>query len=194
MRPAVGAARRSWRATALRVVWWVRTCLGEPARVGTELALRASLVSRPASQIPVYFMNHRRADELWRMVAEALAMIKALDPRRFQRLRRDVPRILVLPGRRSFLSPATNSCFLHERLVRDGGNVSVASILVHEAVHARLRKMGLWYLPDLRVRMEELCVKEEIAFAKLLPDALCPKEGFLSYLEGRLRAYPPTVA
>lgn len=42
--------------------------------------------------------------------------------------------------------------------------------IVHEATHARIHRSGIAYDPELRSRIETMCVKEEIAFAGRLPD------------------------
>lgn len=45
---------------------------------------------------------------------------------------------------------------------------AVAMTIVHEAAHARVAALGIPYL-RYRRRIEELCVSEEIAFARKLP-------------------------
>jgi hypothetical protein len=46
----------------------------------------------------------------------------------------------------------------------------VASIIVHEATHARLALAGFGYEPATRERIEGVCFRSEIAFASRLPD------------------------
>lgn len=47
----------------------------------------------------------------------------------------------------------------------------IASTLVHEGTHARLDRLGFEYAPELRERIEKLCFRRELAFARRLPDA-----------------------
>jgi len=42
--------------------------------------------------------------------------------------------------------------------------------IVHEATHVRLCKLKIKYTEDIRDRVERICIKSEIAFAKRLPD------------------------
>jgi hypothetical protein len=44
----------------------------------------------------------------------------------------------------------------------------IAQMIVHEATHARLCKLKIKYTEDIRDRVERICVKSEIAFAKRL--------------------------
>lgn len=46
----------------------------------------------------------------------------------------------------------------------------IAQTIVHEATHARLCKLRIKYKEDVRDRVERICVKSEIAFAKRLPN------------------------
>lgn len=49
-------------------------------------------------------------------------------------------------------------------------NEDIALILVHEATHARLSKFGFGYDEALRARIEAICHRRELAFAKRLGD------------------------
>jgi hypothetical protein len=46
----------------------------------------------------------------------------------------------------------------------------MALTIVHEATHARLCNLKIKYTEDIRDRVEQICIKSEIAFAKRLPD------------------------
>jgi len=123
----------------------------------------------------------------------ALALIAELDPRRFRRLCQDLRRVLVMRLDRNELSMYTGTCYLSIAAVVDHDAPLIACDLVHEATHARLRHAGLRYWPDLQRRQEELCVREEIAFARLLaPAGFANTEALLSYLQEVLQTYPRT--
>jgi hypothetical protein len=47
----------------------------------------------------------------------------------------------------------------------------VASVLVHEAMHARLRCRGFGYEEYQRARIERICCKAQRAFARRLPNS-----------------------
>ena len=46
----------------------------------------------------------------------------------------------------------------------------LAAVIVHEATHARLWRRGIRYEEAQRPRIEEICVRREIAFAAKLPN------------------------
>ena len=46
----------------------------------------------------------------------------------------------------------------------------IAAVIVHEATHARLWRCGFGYDEDERHRIEAICVRRELAFARRLPD------------------------
>jgi hypothetical protein len=58
----------------------------------------------------------------------------------------------------------------------------MALTIVHEATHARLFKFRIGYTEDIRERVERICIKSEIAFAKRLPDG----QKFVEMAESRL--------
>jgi hypothetical protein len=55
--------------------------------------------------------------------------------------------------------------------------------IVHEATHARLDKLGINYTEDIRERVERVCIKSEISFAKRLPGG----QKFVDIAESRLQ-------
>jgi hypothetical protein len=55
------------------------------------------------------------------------------------------------------------------RTLRAASVLELATLIAHEAVHARLMHAGIPYSEPLKARIETLCVKEEIALATKLP-------------------------
>ena len=184
---------RAGRSTT--VLWRLGACvIGAPVYLVLEHLLVATSVRRTACGLSIHFMGVRNADNELATMEVALGLIRRLDPRRFEHLQRDVKRVFVVPSQRAFMSPVSGSCFVVEHTVKTKGPVVVASQLVHEAIHARLRKRGIGYPPELRMRTEELCCRQEIAFAELIPRRECPdKDIWLDVLHRRLREYPGTV-
>ena len=41
----------------------------------------------------------------------------------------------------------------------------IASVIVHEATHARMERCGIGYAEDQRARIETVCFRRELAFA-----------------------------
>jgi tetratricopeptide (TPR) repeat protein len=108
-------------------------------------------------------------------VEDALRLIKEHDPRRFDRLIRDLERvwILPLPGLAiGYFNHSIHACQLDTRfiLAETSSLELIASTIVHEATHARLIRSGIDYEERLRARVEAVCVRRELAFAAKLPN------------------------
>jgi hypothetical protein len=105
-------------------------------------------------------------------VEEALMLIKQHDAVRYRRVHRDIDGIWVhpLPTSRGQFISALNRCDLDRRFVAISSPTSIAATIVHEAAHAHpcLRKIG--YPEALRYRIEQICMRQELAFARRLPD------------------------
>jgi hypothetical protein len=63
-------------------------------------------------------------------------------------------------------------CYLDQGLVTNPQTTAVelASVLVHEAQHARLGRLGVSYTGAHRLRIEKLCVETELDFARRTPE------------------------
>jgi hypothetical protein len=115
------------------------------------------------------------ADAIYSRLEPALQLIKVYDRRRYDRIARDLERVWVrlLPashGRCTYNS--LWACELDERFVLADSTLpeDIAGLIVHEATHARLHRCGIGYEEGLRQRVEEVCVRRELAFANQLPD------------------------
>lgn len=113
---------------------------------------------------------------LFDKIAAALDIIGEHDPRRFERLRRDLRRIVIADGlgnRAAYLFHS-GTCFIQLSHVIDRSSAMIAVSIVHEAVHRRLENAGIRYWPDIQKRIERRCVREEISFVDRLPRASYP--------------------
>jgi hypothetical protein len=107
-------------------------------------------------------------------VHDALKLIATHDPRRFARLTRDVRCIWVGPtANRAEWFVELEMCVLRFEYVMSPATSAarLALTLAHEAAHARLDRGGFGYEEDCRLRLERICVNEEIALAEKLPNA-----------------------
>jgi hypothetical protein len=148
----------------------------------TERADRPRLVVR----IMLRFSKSRYLDGLWigtwemeaepilRRIEEALLLIKRYDRIRYDRLLRDLQRvwILLLPSSVASFEYRIYSCQIDTRycLAETTTPELLAATIVHEATHARLWRCGIRYEEAQRPRIEEICVRREIAFAAKLPN------------------------
>jgi hypothetical protein len=105
----------------------------------------------------------------------AVSLIVRHDPRRGERLCRLVHAVLVTGLERYRLGSWWQSLrivALRRSFVLgpDEGPERIAAALVHESTHAWLEHLGFAYLRDRRARLEAICCRSEIAFARKLPD------------------------
>jgi hypothetical protein len=131
------------------------------------------------------------AEPILRRVEDALGLIKACDKCRYDRIIHDLERVWVrlLPGDLARFSPALRACVLDPRFVLAEMTPPeiLAAAIVHEATHARLWHCGIGYEEDLRPRVEAICVRRELAFARKLPNGRSVRE----WAEGAMR-HPST--
>jgi hypothetical protein len=100
----------------------------------------------------------------------ALDLIAACDPRRFARIRRDMPGIQLIPDGGGLYSPIANSCMVDWQAVMWHPVPVLAQTIVHEATHARLHRARVGHPVAWKERIERRCVREEVAFARRVPD------------------------
>ena len=103
----------------------------------------------------------------------ALELIAERDPRRFLRLRADLRGILVHPFSkkpRGRFNRSFGFCELSRSLALSEDHITIACSIVHEAAHARLC-MFQSNDPEQRVRLERVCLRQELGFLEKLPDA-----------------------
>jgi len=160
-------------------------------RLGTiayDLASRAILRVGPSAQIAgvrVSFFMWRGAarDHAFKTIAQALDLIAAYAPRRFEAVRREFAAVLVYDcgpvlqlgqfNSRLRLC-AVNAGYFDAQRAGIADAVIAAGTLIHEAVHGRLARYG--YTEDrlrddrsLLHRVERLCVEAELDVISLLP-------------------------
>ena len=107
-------------------------------------------------------------------ISAAMDLIRNRQPYRYSRIRRDVGRIWVW-GTIGFAGQWIDElrlCQLNEQYVLSlhTSTEDLAATIIHEATHARLRRCGIGYDEPIRGRVERLCAKAEIQFAKCLPN------------------------
>ena len=149
----------------------------------------------------MWMSDKRRFDGLWigiiadkkenyllESVEDALKLIKQHDPLRYARILRDIEQIWIsirLSGGGEF-NPISGICYLDKRYVAKSSTQAIASVIVHEATHGYpcLRKMG--YPEKLRHRIEQICMRQELIFARRLPDS----KSLCENLERKLKRDP----
>ncbi len=152
-------------------------------------------------RISIWMSFKRRFDGLWigiiadkkdnhllDRIEDALKLIKQHDPLRYSRILRDIERIwtsIRLSGGGEF-NPISRICHLDKRYVESSSAQAIASVIVHEATHGYpcLLKMG--YPEKLRYRIEQICIHQELLFARRLPNS----KSLCENLERKLKRDP----
>lgn len=123
----------------------------------------------------VLAFNTDDADALLQKIEDALSIIEEGDPRRYQRIRRDLRSVLITRAGGPEFLPPLSACLLGYQLIKDATPVGLAFMIVHEAAHARLWRRGVRYDFQVRDRVERLCITEELRFAEAIhssPDVI----------------------
>lgn len=133
--------------------------------------LRAAVVLSPRVECEglevVDLRSGKNGAALIQRVGEAIHFIVQTDSRRARRMRQDLRRVVLmdLGGSAGGYLAEIDACALDPHHVKHQPIQATALILVHEATHARISRLGIRYDPDVRARIERICVNEEIAFA-----------------------------
>ena len=147
---------------------------------------RDSPVIRPslADKFALWLSKSRTVDGVWigsaqsdsepalQRVEAALQLIEHFAPLHYRRVKNSLSRIwvqLVPHGAGCYLH-SLNACLLDERVVASETTTLewIASAIVHEATHARLEKRGIRYVEAVRHRIERICARRELDFARHL--------------------------
>jgi hypothetical protein len=118
--------------------------------------------------------KHEHEARALERLREALSLIKTYDRVRYNRILRDLKRVWSLAVQYSGggFNARLDACILHPRVVLAENTPTeiLASMIVHEATHARLWRYGIGYPEALRPRIEAICVRRELAFSARLPN------------------------
>ena len=113
-------------------------------------------------------------------VERALQLIKEYDPQRYRRLPGYFARVLVVPllEARGRYNARLDACEIEKQFLLDPHTSMsmIASTIVHEATHARLRSLGFRYEESGRQREEQICGRQEMAFLTRVPNATHARE------------------
>lgn len=111
-------------------------------------------------------------EAVFRRMDSALGLIATYSPRAFRRMQHDFKGILVqrYPCRAAYF-PDSRTCLIELTFtVNPEFTVAqVASSIVHEGIHARVRQMCASYEPERLPREERLCRKAELDFGLGVP-------------------------
>ena len=152
----------------------IRRFIDQVSAGAQEAVLRRASEQRRIHGIDVWIVNDGEfasTEALFEMIHAALGLVARHTPWRLGAMRRDFARILLLrqEGCRALFDGMRN-CSLDTYFVARFPAEQVASSIVHEGVHARLRRGGRRVPRDLIAWEERLCRKAEVGFGLRLPN------------------------
>jgi hypothetical protein len=119
-----------------------------------------------------------RAEErslIYKRLDEALNLLKAGAPGRYERVRASLKGILIfgIDSTRASYNSDTGICELRQKfmLAPDTTALAVACVVVHEATHGRLFQLGIPSDESLRYRVEMVCIKASLLTMQRIPGA-----------------------
>ena len=120
-------------------------------------------------------------------VEAALQSMKQNSPLHYLRVTNSLDRIWVrlLTGYRGEYSARLNACELDERFVDHEETTPelIASVIVHEATHARLDRCGIAYDEAKRHRIEAICIRRQLHFVSGLAGYEAEQESLQNSLD-----------
>jgi hypothetical protein len=129
-------------------------------------------VSQKVDGLWIGVLDDKDGERLIQRVRNAILLIQRYDPLRYRQICASLRRIWMcdLIGNNGQYSRTFNRCDLDLRYVKSASLERIAATIVHEATHGHhcLRKIG--YPEPLRHRIELICMRQELAFARTLPD------------------------
>ena len=150
------------RAHALKNRWW------------GWLFRRAERLVLEGVSVGVLWPTEDESSVIVRKLEAALRLIARYDRRRFDRLRQDINGILVFGtvGALAQWVQTERLIVIRQTYVANPKSsiAELAATLVHEGTHAWLSRLGFGYEPTRRTRIEAVCFRSEMAFARHLPD------------------------
>lgn len=155
----------------------------------TDLPPPTTTTTATVRGLPVLVQNSRpdiaTADVL-RRLDESLALIERYVPHHFRRLARDFSSILVqrYACRGAFI-PDQGVCLVELTFTvnPEFSPAQIAATILHEAMHARLHRLGFPLEMADRARQERFCRRAEIEFGRAVPGGAAIVQRALAGLE-----------
>lgn len=155
---------------------WIRS------NIGQRLALAASRLILDAP-LKVRTLSEGDPDMLADKIAAALMLVDAYMPFVLRHASRDIRCILVRPGYPARYWEYTKVVVIDDSLVQRRQTSTIASIIVHEATHARYHARGIHWTPGDATRIEHRCIGRQVSFVDRLPRSQFPNaDQFISEL------------
>lgn len=141
-------------------------------------------------EVGVWGHDAQQTTAAFQKVSDALELLARYDRRVLERMRREMPRILVAPVTEGLavFKPSLKMCVLAGDPVHGTETPAavIASYFVHVATYVRLTQLGFGYGERERRRIERLCAKATLALADRIPGASRPPSNLAGRLAGTI--------
>jgi len=164
---------------------WMRRTVGTGmVRLSHRLMLLMSEQRRVVGvELSSFMLQSRYKLVFFGRVQRALELIALYEPRRLDRIRRDVRMICGISGGPNHYQHVDRMIMLSLPGVLYGSPAELAMTIIHEATHGRIIDRGIQYDVENRDRIEAACVRQEAAFARCLPGGEALADAELAKLE-----------
>jgi hypothetical protein len=154
-------------------MWPIRTCVLLGRLWVKETYQQRAVVTAHCGPFRILIDKSLVADrlEIAQGVVSGIALIQEIAPRRFSWLLNHMNSFFVRDQGTPQYWIATNMCVLPVKRVLHVPVHETASDIVHEATHARLHRLGVPHEMRLQDRLEQVCIREELRFARALASA-----------------------
>lgn len=158
-----------------------------PHRARPRIIDRLLLARSCGRQVHGIWIGSWRPPDNSTRIEQALRLVEQHSPLHYARILGNLERIWIflLSHGRAKYNEALGACVIDERLMADPQTTTeeLASIIVHEATHAKLDRCGIEYEEGLRARIEAVCLRRELDFVARLPDSLALQERLVNMLD-----------
>lgn len=179
--------------------YWLDPGIDEDILALVEPFNRALTTSTTIRGLPVVVHNTRpdiATQDVLHRLDQSLGLIERYAPHHLRRARRDFSRILVqrYACRGAYL-PDQHACLVELTFTvnREFSESQIAATILHEAMHARLHRMGVSLEMADRARQERFCRRAEIEFGLAVPDGAPIVKRALATLEAPDEDVAPNI-
>lgn len=125
------------------------------------------------------------------MLTKAIDCIASTDPLSHRRLPQLLPGGIAAEATTyaaAWYNRSTETCFIGAETLKIGDTLEIALCIIHEMCHARLFEHGIGYEEALRVRVEQVCIRRELAFARKIDTSTNDTTELIDWLKHRQSA------
>jgi hypothetical protein len=139
------------------------------------LSMRLAVLVNPRRQLDGFELINMSGDanNVWakEQLDAALAAIQRAAPQTLAGVMGRLRRLIVVPGDVGYYSPDVGAAVIGTGYLDRCNAAQLALLIVHEATHARLHRLGIRTRSANRKRIEKICIDAELAIAQRMPEA-----------------------